>query len=113
MRTGRTISAFLLALSLAMLPMAGAFAVPKDEVAASDTQVASAHECCDDEGMPAGHAMKECQGPAGCVAKCCKVFAVVVATAMILSPMCGMESRVACNLFCSHMGNPPFRPPRV
>src|SRR2546428_297661 len=52
MRTRRIILTFLVAMSLALLPMAGAFAVPKDEVTGSDEVVASAHDCCDDEDSP-------------------------------------------------------------
>ena len=53
MRIGRTILASLVALSLALLPMAGAFTVPSDEPMASDVVVAFAHDCCDHESMPA------------------------------------------------------------
>src|SRR6266568_1331641 len=70
MRIGRTILTFLVALSLAMAPGAGAFAMQKDEVTASNVVVASAHDCCDDEGMPADHVMKDCQASAGCATKC-------------------------------------------
>jgi hypothetical protein len=69
MRIGRTILAFWVALSLAMLPMARPFVIPGDEAMASevvvasahgcdhaamdsDVVVASAHDCCDQESMP-------------------------------------------------------------
>jgi len=42
MRIGRPILAFLVALSLALLPMAGAFVVANEEPIASDVAVASA-----------------------------------------------------------------------
>jgi hypothetical protein len=113
MAIGRTILAFWVALSLALLPTAGAFAVPTHEMAASEVQVASGHDCCDDEGLPAGPAMKECQASAGCVAKCSHFFAVVVSAATILPPMGGMESPFSDDGFCSHTGSPPFRPPHV
>jgi hypothetical protein len=53
MRIERTLLASLVALSLALLPMAGAFAVPSDEPMASDVVVASAHDCCDHRSTPA------------------------------------------------------------
>jgi hypothetical protein len=89
MRIARTILAFLVALSLAMLPLARAFVASGDEAMASevlvasaahedcghaaiasDVVVASAHECCGHEAMPADHAMKGCPASADCIAKC-------------------------------------------
>lgn len=113
MRIGRAILAFLVALSLAALPMAGAFAVQKDDVAPAEMQMASSHECCDDEGMPAGPAMKECQASAGCVAKCFNVFAAVFSSSSILPPTGGTASPFASDPFVSQTSSPPFRPPRV
>ena len=113
MRIGRPILAFLVALSLALLPMAGAFAVPSDEPMASDVVVASAHDCCDHESMPADHVMKECQASAGCTAKCFNVYALVFSGVTIPSPICGTESHFVSNPFCSQTASPPYRPPRA
>ena len=112
MRVARTILAFLVALSLATLPLAGAFAVPGDEPMASDVVVASAHDCCDHESMPADHVMKECQAAAGCSAKCFNFYAVVFSGVAIPSPTGGTESRFASNPFYSQTASPPYRPPR-
>ena len=113
MRIGRTILTFLVALSLAMAPVAGAFAMQKDEVTASSAVVVSAHDCCDDETMPADHVMKDCQAAAGCTAKCFNFYAVVFSGMAIPSPIGGMESRFVSNPFYSQTASPPFRPPRV
>ena len=113
MRIGRTILAFLVALSLAMLPMAGAFAVPSDEPMVSDVVVASAHDCCDHESTPADHMMKECQASAGCAAKCFSVVALVFSGVAISSPIGGTQSHFASNPFYSQTASPPYRPPRV
>ena len=113
MRIGRTILAFLVALSLAMLPMAGAFAVPSDEPMVSDVVVASAHDCCDHESTPADHMMKECQASAGCTAKCFNFYAVVFSGVTIPSPIGGTESHFVCNPFHSQTASPPYRPPRA
>jgi hypothetical protein len=112
MRIGRTILAFLVAVSLAMMPMAGAFAVPSDEPTASDVVVASAHDCCDHESMPADQ-MKDCQASAGCTAKCFNFYALVFSGVTIPSPSGGTESRFVSNPFYSQTASPPYRPPRV
>jgi hypothetical protein len=130
MRIGRTILAFLVATSLAMLPMAAAFAVPTDEPTisdvaapahegcdhqsiASDVVVASAHDCCDHASIPADHMMKECHGSAGCTAKCFSVVALVFSGVAIPSPIGGTESHFASNPFCSQTASTPYRPPRA
>jgi hypothetical protein len=113
MRIGRTILTFLVALSLAMAPVAGAFAMQKDAVTASNEVVASAHECCDDEGMPAEHVMKECQASAGCTAKCFNFYAVIFSDVAMPPPIGGTESCFVSNPFYSQTSSPPFRPPRV
>ena len=104
MRIGRTILAFLVSLSLAMLPMAGALAVPSDEPTASEVVVASAHDCCDHGSTPADHVMKECQASAGCTAKCFNFYAPVFSGVAIPSPTGGTESRFVSNPFYSRDG---------
>jgi hypothetical protein len=113
MRIGRTILTFLVVLSLAMAPVAGAFAMQKDEVTASNVVVASAHDCCDDEGMPADHVMKDCQASAGCTAKCFSFYALEFSAATLPSPIGGTKSYFASSPFYSQTGSPPFRPPRI
>jgi hypothetical protein len=111
MPTSRTLLTFFVALSLAMLPMAGAFAVPKHEVTTSEVVVTSAHDCCDES--PAGPMVKECQASAGCFAKCFNFFAVMFSGATIPPPISGAVSPFASEPFCSQTASPPFRPPRV
>jgi hypothetical protein len=130
MRVGRTILAFWVALSLAMLPMARPFVIPGDEAMASevvvasahgcdhaamdsDVAVASAHDCCDQESMPADHAMKGCPASADCVAKCCSLYAALFSQEAIAWPIGGTESRFVSHPFHSETASPPFRPPRV
>jgi hypothetical protein len=113
MRIGRTILAFLVALSLATLPMAGAFAVPKDEVTASEVAVTSAHDCCEGDGTPAGHATKECQAAAGCATKCFSVFAVALSGAPIPPPTGGTDPLFFSNPIYLQTADLPFRPPRA
>jgi hypothetical protein len=113
MRIGRTIVTFLVALSLTMAPVAGAFALQMSELTASTEVVASAHDCCDDEGMPADHMMKDCQASAGCAAKCFSFYALEFSSATFPSPIGGTKSYSASNALWSQTGSPPFRPPRI
>jgi len=113
MRIARMILTFLVGLSLAMVPVAGAFAVHKAEVAASNAVVASSHDCCDDEGTPADHTMKECQASAGCAAKCFNFYAVEFSGPTLPAPIGGTKSQFASDPIYSRTTSPPFRPPRV
>jgi hypothetical protein len=131
MRIRRTILAFLVALSLALLPMASAFALPSDEPTVSDVVIASAdhrcdhesiasevvvassHDCCDHQSIPADHVMKECLASAGCTAKCCSFVALVFSGVTIPSPIGGTESHFVSNPIHSHTASPPYRPPRA
>ena len=108
----RTVFITLVALSVALLPVAGAVAVPMDEMTVSDEVVASAHDCCDHESMPADQ-MKDCQASAGCTAKCFNFYAVVFSGVAIPSPIGGTESHFVSHAFHSETASPPFRPPRV
>jgi hypothetical protein len=131
MRIGRTLLAFLVALSLALLPTAGAFALPSNEPTVSDAViasghdgcdhawmvsevvVASTHDCCDHQSIPADHVMKDCQASAGCTAKCFSVVALVFSSVAIPSPTGGTASHFASNPFYSQTASPPYRPPRA
>jgi hypothetical protein len=129
MRVGRTILAFWVALSLAMLPIARAFVVPGDEAMASevvvasahgcdhaamdsDVVVASAHDCCDQKSMSADHAMKGCSASADCIAKCFSFYAALFSQEAIAWPIGGTESHFVSHPFHSGTASPPFRPPR-
>jgi hypothetical protein len=131
MRIGRTILTFLVAASVALLPTAGAFALPSDEptvsdaviasgddpcdhaLMASEVVVASAHDCCNHQSIPADHVMKDCQASAGCTAKCFSVVALVFSSVAIPSPTSGTQSHFASNPFYSQTASPPYRPPRA
>lgn len=121
MRIGRTILAFLIALSLATLPIAAA-AVQRQEATAANSVVSSAHDCCDHIGMlanqvdhdrmPADDAMNECQAAAGCYAKCFDFYGVALSSATIHPLLAGMDSIFVSHTFSPPTGSPPFRPPR-
>jgi len=113
MPIGRTILAFLVALSVAMLPMTGGFALQKNDVTASEVVVASAHDCCDDEGMPVDHMMKDCHAAAGCASKCFSLYDAMLSSPIIHPSVTGAELSFAIKIFRPQDGNLPFRPPRV
>lgn len=123
MRTGRTILNLLIVLGLTLLPVAGAFALPKtihgehaafnDRAMTTETIAASEHDCCDPEGMPAEHAMKECQAAAGCFAKCFNFNAVTISGTALHPPKGGGECSFLSKSFLPLAGPAPFRPPRV
>jgi hypothetical protein len=108
----RTIVVFLVALSVAMLPLASGHAAP-EAIPSPSNLVASAHDCCDHDGMPVDNAMKDCQAAAGCAAKCFSVCGVVFSSAIIHPPLAGHESLVATKNLRSQAVSAPFRPPRV
>lgn len=130
MHIGRTILAFLVALSLAMLPMAGTFVASGDEAMASEVVVASAHgdcdhaamdsdavvksihECCNHAAMPT-HSMNGCSGSADCIAKCLGLYAVLFSSIAIACAFGGTEPGFVSNPFHSRVASPPFRPPRI
>jgi hypothetical protein len=131
MHIGRTILVFLVAVSVVMLPTAGAFALPGDEPTVSDAVIASAdhrcdhesmasevvaassHDCCDHQSIPADHMMKECNASAGCAAKCFSVVALLFSGVAIALPTGGTASPFVSNPFYSQTASPPYRPPRV
>src|SRR5437763_13586553 len=94
----RTIFVLLVIGSVAMLPVAGAVAIPNDEIAVSDEVVVPAHDCCDHEGMPAGTTRKDCQAAAGCTAKCFSVCGVMFSSPMI-RPASGAKPSVTTKTF--------------
>src|SRR6266508_4638622 len=113
MRVGRTIIALLVAVSVAMVPLAGTAAAGLKSAEISASQVE--HDCCD-HGAPCSDtskAMDDCASTAAYAAKCFNYIATVPAEFTVaslgpaLQPMCGD------NLVVSQIGNPPFRPARV
>jgi hypothetical protein len=113
MRIGRTILTFLVTLSLSMAPLAGVFAMPQDEPAASEVVVASAHDCCDPADMPSSPMTTECQASAGCIAKCFGLYALELSGATLAAPLGETKSYAASDPVHARATSPPFRPPRA
>jgi hypothetical protein len=113
MRIGRIILTFLVALSLSMAPLAGAFAAAQDESAASEVIVTSGHDCCDHESMPTSPMPNECQASAGCLAKCFSLYGLELSGPTLSPPVGGSKSYFASDPVDARSSSPPFRPPRV
>src|SRR5713101_5541671 len=112
MRIGRTISALLIGLAVAMQPLAGGIAAPKG-VPSTSQSVTSAHDCCDHDCVPVDNAITDCQAAAGCTAKCFSLVGVDFSSPIIHPPVTGAEPPFATKNFRSQTGSAPFRPPRA
>jgi|SRR5713101_6155725 len=108
----RSVIALVVALSVAMLPVAGGIAAPEEIPSASELAT-SAHDCCDHDGMPADNVMKDCQAAAGCAAKCFSVCGMVVSNPLSHPQVTGAEPFFETKTFRPQAGIAPFRPPRV
>lgn len=108
----RVIVALLVALSVAMLPVAGGIAAPAS-VPSNSKLVTSAHDCCDHDGMPSDDMTKDCQAAAGCASKCFSLYDGMFASPVPHPPVTRAKASFGTEPFRSQEGNPPFRPPRV
>jgi len=113
MNIARTIVAFLIALSVAMLPAAGsaAMSTKSPEVAGIDV-TDDMSDCCPHKVSPCEKTMDDCGAMATCALKC---FSFLGTSAVIVCPsaFAKMTASFAANPFSSQAGSPPFRPPRA
>ena len=113
MRVGRTILALLVAVSVAVLPLASgtASALKSAEISASETM----HDCCDHDSPcdETSKAVNDCASMAACAAKCFN-YAGATLSGLTFAPIGLTVPRVRDGgLVVSQIGKPPFRPPRV
>lgn len=107
----RTIFALLIAVSVAMLPAAGAAAFKvtsqePSEISASEPM----HDCCPPAANPC---CDDCGSMAVC-ASTCFVYASGVASPLVYPTMlAGVMPLLSSGAWPSHLGSPPFRPPRA
>ena len=119
MAIARTIVAIWVAVSVALLPIAGGMAVASAPTATAKATVVSMPECCDhDDGMAMEHPSmndmgNECQANAGCVAKCFSLCGAMFWGPILHPPIAKGEPSPWTQPLRSQVGNPPFRPPRV
>lgn len=111
----RTILALVIALSVAILPAAGGFAV------AGHSAMASAAPCADHgmshspghHGSPTDKAKNDCAAMAACGIHCFGVYGLVSSTTTPAVLAVAIEPSFSVDSFLPHIGSPPFRPPRA
>src|SRR5581483_5924132 len=115
MSIARTIFALVIALSVAMLPAAGSFAV------AGHSAMSSAAPCADHgrshspghHGSPTDKAKNDCADMAACIVHCFGISGLVSPTPAPVVLAAAIEPSFSAHSFLPHVGNPPFRPPRA
>jgi len=114
MRIARTILAFLIAVSVTMLPVAGsAVAGAKSAEMSEMAAIEDMHDCCAHKANPCDKAMDDCQSMATCALKCFSFSGTSFSSLAFPSPLASVSPSLATDPFYSQTGNPPFRPPRV
>lgn len=106
--------ALLIAVSVAVLPAAGAAAFKlKSQDATEMSADEPMHECCPPAANPCDKAMDDCGTMATCAVKCfsCSTFE----SSLLSFPLklAGLMPLFDGNNFNSQGGSPPFRPPRI
>jgi hypothetical protein len=115
MSTFRAILVALIALSVAMLPVAGGTAIAKSAAqSTAQSMVAAQADCCA-HGKPCQNQGKnDCGSVAGCALKCFSLSAAIVApSAMKLTVSAVEKLGLVTPAFRSPSENPPLPPPRV
>jgi len=113
MSIARTIVAFLIALSVAILPAVASAGVSAKAPEATAISVAEdMSDCCPHKANPCEKAMDDCASMAICAVKC---FSFVGTSSIIVFPstFVKMATSLGANARSSQTGSPPFRPPRV
>jgi hypothetical protein len=111
MNVARPILALLVALSVAILPMAGAAgANVKSPEPASVTE--DMPDCCPPMVSPCEKAMDDCGAMATCALKCLSL-AGTLAAVVFPSASATLAISFTGNPLLSQTGSPPFRPPRT
>jgi hypothetical protein len=117
MALGRTILAFMIALSVAMLPAAGGMAVAStaDVATMTDSSMADTAmmDCCPGSKMPFDKAAGNCCAMAACALKCFGFSGTTFSDLVFPPSKTTVEPSRVRQGFRSREGNPPFRPPRV
>jgi hypothetical protein len=109
MRLGRTIVALLIAVSVAMLPIAGGAVAAFNAAQFSAPATAHHGSPCDETSK----AVDDCASIAVCAVKCFN-YAGTVLPVVLVVPVGSLLYPVRDGrLLLSQIGSPPFRPPRV
>ena len=125
MSIARSILSLLIALSIALFPIAGSTTLRAQSMDMSRAKMSASHgmsnsedtsadmDCCPHDSMPADEPTNDC----GCIAICaatCFGFSVPSASVLLLPPfMLILAPSPASTPVHSETGSPPFRPPRA
>jgi hypothetical protein len=113
MNAGRTILALLIALSVAMLPAAGAVGMsPKSSMQTDTATMAGTSDCCPHQANPCAK-VDDCGTMATCALKCFSFAGVAPSIIVFPSSFAKMAATFGRNPLSPQMGSPPFRPPRI
>jgi hypothetical protein len=109
MSTRRPILIAIIALAVALLPMAGGIALATPHASFTAPQA----DCCPN-GKPCEKKTDGCGSVAGCVLKCFNLTGAVAAhVAAALTPSASEKPELLMQAFPSPAENPPLPPPRV
>jgi hypothetical protein len=109
MSTARTILIALIALAVALLPMAGGIALATPHASLTAPQA----DCCPN-GKPCEKKTDGCGSMAGCVLKCFNLTGTVAAPfAVVVTPSALEKFALITQAFRSPTQNPPLPPPRI
>jgi hypothetical protein len=111
MRIGRTILAVLIALSVAILPAAGA-AVASTQSGPAGMSMTDDMDCCPHKANPCDKA-DDCGTMATCALKCFSFAGTPSSIFVFPSTFAKMTASFAANPLSSQTGTAPFRPPRA
>jgi hypothetical protein len=111
----RTIIAIVVALSVAMLPVAATMAASAKtaEIAASADASAAMDECCPDDAKQCDQGGSRCESRACCAYQTPSIANVAISRFAYPSVSDSPLPALAEHAVISHAGSPPFRPPRV
>jgi hypothetical protein len=112
MKHVRIILAFLIALSVAMMPAAASASVTLKPAGMSDMS-AMGDDCCPPETSPCDKAMGGCTSMAACALKCFGFSDPSSSIVGFRSISASVHPQFESDSFRSQTGSPPFRPPRV
>ena len=106
----------MIAVSIALLPVAASIAVSSKATAAVPTAT-TVEDCDHHRDNPPDTSKKTgdgCDSMAGCALKCFNITPIVFSTiAISTSPYATIEPMRLQNNLVSQIGTPPFRPPRA
>jgi hypothetical protein len=109
---GRTILALLIALSVAVLPAAGAGAAVVPAQTGDMAATADMPDCCPSKANPCDQSTGDCGSMAACALKCFGFSNVSLSIVAFPVVAASLSTWAEDHSFRSRPGSAPFRPPR-